>query len=201
MAAGRFVRAAARLVRVLGEDRCAVAGGVAVNVHGYVRATRDVDMIVSVPLAEARQRLRDGGITARVFEGDPLEGEFSCLKGVVELGGRPVDAVPFDVLPPLVPFEPSRMVDLTVRGERLRVVDIETLLRLKLKAGGPKDLYDVAILVNLHPKWKARAEGLAAADREVAKRLKSLLADPRVSAQAREIERHDRIARARTRRG
>jgi hypothetical protein len=41
MAGQRFTRAAARLVRILREGDCALAGGLAVNAHGYVRATRD----------------------------------------------------------------------------------------------------------------------------------------------------------------
>jgi hypothetical protein len=51
MAAGKFTRAAAELLRILGGDRSAIVGGMAVNVHGYARATRDVDVMTTMPLA------------------------------------------------------------------------------------------------------------------------------------------------------
>src|SRR5215472_2070823 len=111
MAAGKFTRAAARLLRILGQDRSAIAGGVAVNAHGYVRATRDVDVITALPLGEARRRLREHGIEARLFRGDPLEGGCECLKGILPVGPRPTDAVPFDVLPALEPVTPDRTIE------------------------------------------------------------------------------------------
>lgn len=196
MAAGKFVRAAAELLEAIGEG-CAVAGGIAVNAHGFLRGTRDVDIIVSIPLEEARRRLEKHGIKTHLFRGDPLEGDFPCLKGVIGValaGGRAV-GVPFDVLPQLVPLEPERFIELTLRDRRLRVVDMETLIRLKLKAGSAKDLYDVAILVNLQPEWHERATALAAPDRDLAGRLDRMIADPRTGTQAREIKRQDRILR------
>jgi hypothetical protein len=200
MAAGRFVKAAARLIKALGEGRCAVAGGIAVNAYGYVRATRDVDIIVAIPLSEARRLLEEHGISVRLLRGNPLDGEFSCLKGVLELGKRAVEAVPFDVLPQLVPFDPWQSVELTVHGESMRVVDVDTLIRLKLKAAGPKDLYDIAILVNLEPAWKERAMAFAAADKDLSTRLKTFIDDPRAIAQAREAQSHNRLFESRAKR-
>jgi Nucleotidyl transferase AbiEii toxin, Type IV TA system len=196
MAAGKFTKAAAALLRILGEHRCAIVGGLAVNAHGYVRATRDVDIMAKMPLAEARKLLRAEGVAARLFKGDARDGEFDCLKGVIGVGPRRVDGVPFDILPPLVPFEPERAVELTVRGAKLRVVDPDTLIRLKLEAGSAKDLYDVAILANLHRDWEERALALATASRkDVGQRLVSLLRDPRVRAQANEVARQDKALR------
>lgn len=196
MAAGKFVRAATELLEAIGEGS-AVAGGIAVNAHGFLRGTRDVDIIVSIPLEEARRRLDRHGIRTQLFRGDPLEGDFPCLKGVIEVGvggGRSL-GVPFDVLPQLVPLEPERFIELTLRDRRLRVVDMETLIRLKLKAGSVKDLYDVAILVNLQPEWLERAMALAAFRRDLAGRLDKMIGDPRTRAQAREIKRQDRVLR------
>ncbi len=190
MAAGRLVRASVRLVEILGEERSAVAGGVAVNAHGFVRATRDVDVIVTMGLPEARRLLEKHGVSAQLLKGDPLEGDFPCLKGILEVGSR-LPAVPFDVLPELVPFGPDRSVELSIGGRKLRIVDLETLIRLKLKAGGPKDLYDVAILVNLHPAWEERARALAAHDPSLVSRLATVLDSPRTRGQAREIRRQN----------
>ncbi len=196
MAAGKFVKAAAALLRILG-DRCALVGGMAVNAHGFVRGTRDVDVIVAMPLAEARRRLQEHGIAVRHFKGDPLQGDFPCLKGVIGVGPRSVEAVPFDILPQLVPIEPERMVELEVRGQKLRVVDPETLIRLKLKAGSTRDLHDIAILANLHPEWGERAMALAASQSgPLGERMADTIRDPRVRGQAREVRRQDSALQA-----
>lgn len=201
MAAGKFVKAAAQLLRILGKERCAIAGGMAVNAHGFVRGTRDVDVIVTMPLADARKLLSENGVTARLFKGDVVEGDFHCLKGVIAVGSRPADAVPFDVLPALVPLAPERFVDLVVRGQRLRVVDPDTLIRLKLRAGSSHDLYDVAILANLHPDWMEHALALAVSHgREMGERLAALIRDPRVRRLAKDVQRQDRALQAFARR-
>jgi hypothetical protein len=200
MAAGKFVRAAARLLHILGERRSAIAGEMAVNAHGFVRGTRDVDVIVTMPLPEARKLLLDEGVTARLFKGDAGEGDIPRLKGVVAVGSRP-DAVPFHVLPALVPLQPEHCVELRVRGHSLRVVDVATLIRLKLKAGSFHDLYDVAILAHLNPHWTDPALALAASEgSDVGERLATLLRDPRVRGQAREVQRQDRALQAVARR-
>jgi len=190
MASARQLRAAARLLRALGDGACALAGGLAVNAHGYVRATRDVDVIVNMPLDEARRRLAGARIATTVFKGDPLDGDFPCLKGM--LGG-----VPFDVLPQLVPFDAARTLTLRVGDLPLRIVDLDTLFRLKLKAGGPKDLLDVATLAHLHPGGAEQARALAERDAQLLARLRQWLDDPRVAAAAREIRRQERAARRR----
>jgi hypothetical protein len=192
MAAGRLVRAAARLLRVLGEDDAAIAGGVAVNAHGYVRATRDVDVIVKLPLAEAQRRLEAQGIAATLFRGDVLEGDFHCLKGVLGSGRS---TVRFDVLSPLVPLDPAQFVSLDLRGQRLTVVDLPTLLRLKVRAGGIRDLYDVAMLVSLNPGSRAAFERAAANRPRELERIRSMIDDPRTRAAVAEIRGEERAAR------
>jgi hypothetical protein len=197
VAAGKFAKAAAALLRILDDERSAVAGGMAVNAHGYIRATQDVDVITELPLPEARRRLRAQGVDARLFKGDPHDGDFPCLKGVIAVGDRPTDAVPFDVLPALVPVTAANTVQLTVRDQALRVVNAVTLIDLKLAAAGPNDLYDVAILVALHPELEANALALASAKgKKFAERVLKMIRDPRVRAQAREAERQDKVLRA-----
>ncbi len=174
-----YLKAAASLIRAIGESHCALAGGLAVWAHGYVRGTRDVDVICGVSLGDAQRLLAARGIRAALHRGDVFDGGFSCLKG--ETAG-----VPFDILPQLVSVAWESTVSLDVAGRRLRVVPLETLLELKLKAGGPKDLMDVAMLVLLHPEQEGRARQLSVAYR-VKDDLARWLEDRRVQAEARAI--------------
>jgi hypothetical protein len=170
---------ARRVARALGSDDCLLAGGLAVMAHGFVRGTRDVDLLTRLPLREARARLAAGGLPTRLKRGSSLEGGFSCLKGEC-------DGIPFDVLPQLVPIHWDAAPPVETKGEvTLRVVPLGDLLALKLRAQGAKDLMDAAILVLLHPETEARARELAVAYR-VLDRFEHWFLDPRTRAQARE---------------
>jgi len=181
------VRIARRVAETLG-DECLLVGGLAVGAHGYIRATRDVDFVTWLPLAEAQRRLRQGGISATIKRGDLLEGDFPCLKGSL-------DGVRVDVMPPLVPLEWARGTDLTVtRRGRLRVVDLQGLLRLKLRARGPKDLMDAAALLLRHPTVLPSGRELAVAY-GVAEELETWLKDPRLRAEIEETKAGERLRR------
>jgi hypothetical protein len=156
-------------------DSCALVGALAVAAHGYVRATRDVDLVTRIPLKEARERLAKHGVRARLRRGDVLAGDFPCVRGVL-------DGVEFDVLPPLVPIDWEQTVEIPLTsGDKLRVVDARTIIHLKLRAGGPQDVLDVAMLLQRHPEHLARARELATAY-GVTERLESFLSDPRIQA-------------------
>jgi hypothetical protein len=196
VAAGKFLKAAASLLKILGDDS-ALVGGMAVNAHGFVRATRDVDVMIGGALSEARRRLEAAGVKARLFKEQSLDGDFTCLKGVLGVGPEGDEAVPFDVLPALVPLVVEKLVALDVGGLQLRVVDPDTLFRLKLKAGAPRDLYDIAILSNLHPEWAELALALAAGrGARQAERMAVLIRDPQVQRQVEEVRRQDETLRA-----
>jgi len=185
--------AAVRLARLLGPDECVLIGGLAVGIHGYVRATDDLDFISRPSLTVTRERLRKAGIETRLLRGDVLDGGFSCLKGGI-------DGIPFDVLPPLVPIAWNRALPLDIGGGTLKVVDLDGLLQLKFRAGGPQDLLDAARLVMLHPETEARAQELATAYR-ARDRFDTWLRDPRIRAQAAEdARREQRAARPGSRR-
>jgi hypothetical protein len=173
-----LANAAVRLARLLGPDECVLVGGLAVGVHGYVRATDDLDFIGRQPLSAVRDRLRRAGIETRLLRGDALEGGFGCLKGEI-------DGIPFDVLPPLVPVAWDRSVALDLAGGTIKVVDLDGLLQLKFRAGGPQDLLDAVRLVLRHPEAGPRATELATAY-GARERFEAWLHDPRTRAQARE---------------
>ncbi len=175
--------AAARLARLLGPDECVLVGGLAVGVHGYVRATDDLDFIGRPALEVTRERLRRAGVETRLLRGDLLGGGFGCLKGEI-------DGVPFDVLPALVPIAWDRALPLDIGGGTLKVVDLDGLLQLKFRAGGPQDLLDAARLVLRHPDTEARARELATAYRAL-DRFDTWLRDPRLRAQAAEDARRE----------
>jgi hypothetical protein len=175
-----FRKVALRLVELIGDDECRLAGGLAVAVHGFVRATKDVDLVTRLPLSEVKGRLQAGKVEATLFRGDVLEGDFPCLRGVLE-------RVPFDVLPELVPVDwETGGVVLRGRKALLRVVSIEALLAFKLKAQGPRDLMDAAMLVLLHPEAQPVALDLARSYR-VADRFRIWLEDPRLARDVRDI--------------
>jgi hypothetical protein len=180
----RFVRVARKVAEAIGTEDCLLAGGLAVMAHGFVRGTRDVDLLTRLTLPEARARLERRGLPTRLLKGDPLEGGLACLRGEC-------DGLPFDVLPQLVPVHWEAAVPVEASGAgSLRVLPLGDLLALKLKAQGAKDLMDAAILVLMHPETEVRARELAVAYR-VLDRFGTWLEDPRARAQAREEAAHE----------
>ncbi len=169
MTAKTLEEVAARIAEVLGEEDCVLVGGLAVGAHGYVRATTDVDFVVR-DLEAASKRLREQRLPVERFRGD-----FTCLRGTI-------GDIRFDVLPALVPIQWDRAIAVPLGTGSIRVIDLGSLLRLKLKAGGSKDLMDVAALLLLHPERQERARELSVAY-GVRDKLDVWLRDPRLQAE------------------
>jgi hypothetical protein len=148
---------AARLSAVLGEHALLI-GGLAVAAWGFVRATEDIELVSDLGPDALRRRLKAAGIATEVARGNTDEGD---IPWVVQ--GR-IEDMPFQVLPPLtaIAWDRARIVPLPGGGE-LRVVDLDALLRLKLRAGGPKDLMDIAELLALYPDREEDARRTAEA--------------------------------------
>ena len=117
-------------------------------------------------------RLKKAGISARVHKGSTLDGDIAwCVKGKIS-------GVVFDILPPLVPLDFDRAVTVTLAGgAAVRVVDLNGLLRLKLRAGGPQDLLDAAQLLKTHPEQLEHVRPVAEAYAQW-ERLEGWLNDP-----------------------
>lgn len=117
------------------EVRFVLVGGLAVNAWGYLRATRDVDLVPG-PERENLERL------------DDLLRE---LGGKVDVGGRLLDLGQVDVLQglPQVPrfealAEQARDIDLD--GLSVRVCSLEHLLEMKRASDRSRDQDDIRAL-------------------------------------------------------
>lgn len=168
------------MVRILGENECLLVGAMAVAAHGYVRATDDIDLVTRLALSEVRRRLRDQGIPAVLKRGESVSGEFSVVRGTL-------DGVDFDVLPQIVPLDWERAIDLPFSDAVFKVVDLDGLIRLKLRAQGAQDLLDVAMLLHQHPDHLERARSMARAY-GISEKLDLWLNDPRLRAKAKDSD-------------
>lgn len=106
--------------------RYALAGGLAVGAHGYIRATTDVDFLVG------EEAFDHQGLLVAFKAGVPIE----------------VDGISIDYLSPtaLGP-QLEEVLDHPPMSEGLAVVPIEPLIYMKLVAKRRKDLVDVIELV------------------------------------------------------
>lgn len=168
------IAAAARLAAIL-PPPCALIGSLAVAAHGYVRATDDIDLASPLDPKVIRAALSAAGIDSSSRRGSVRDGEIrSVVSGTLE-------GVDFDILfpPVLIPWETT--VTLTVGEAEIRVVALDDLLRLKLRAGGPQDLLDIVHLIQLHPEKLSLAREVATAHKNL-DQLDAWLADPRIRA-------------------
>ena len=135
-----FRESALLVARILGPESCVLIGGLAVAAHGHERATKDVDFITRLSLADAKLRLVAHGLSVEVRRGDPDEGVPTFLRTTVA-------GIPVDVLPMLVEIDWARLPDVPLTHDTsIKVVDLDTLLLLKTRAGGMQDMLDVAQL-------------------------------------------------------
>jgi hypothetical protein len=134
-------------------------GGVAVNAHGHLRNTRDVDVLIEwtpenmARLAAALEELdaKLFGVDAELLDVDPRDpddlyngGNFTLRTAV---GG--LDLFDPAEIPGGRPYEEMRprAVEAVVQGVRVRAVGLDDLIRLKRSAGRDRDLEDVATLL------------------------------------------------------
>jgi hypothetical protein len=164
---------AVRLAALLPEPN-ALIGALAVAAHGYIRATDDLDFVSAASARHVEAELAKAGIESQARRGNVLEG------GVPSVVSGTLDGIDFEVLYPPVPIDWNRTTILPLNERsRLRVVDLETLVRLQLRAGGPQGLLDVVHLVRLHPEIENRATEIAQAY-GARERFEEWLGDPRV---------------------
>ncbi len=158
-------REVSRVARAAGID-ASVIGGVAVVLHGHVRTTMDVDVLVTGATDSFASALRANG-----FEFDAKQREFS-------LGGIPVHPVTLRQVE-----KPARR---SVEIDGVRTVSLADLVAMKLRSGSKnllraQDLADVIGLMraqrlrssfarnldaDLRPAFRELARALAAEERD-----------------------------------
>ncbi|MEM1030915.1 MAG: hypothetical protein AAF928_15040 [Myxococcota bacterium] len=149
-----------------------VIGALALAVHGYPRATRDLDLGVATSLStleNVAQTLSQRGMTVALRRPDPqdplggvvdVEDETDDLVQLVNFDNPPAGGFPRLVVDALATAEPLEP------GARLRVVDPYHLVMFKLYAGGPKSALDILALLARAPQLdRARLRDLAASYR------------------------------------
>lgn len=147
----RFEDTLGRLVSVLERARVpyAVIGGLAVAAWGVPRATEDIDLLADATPTSANLdlALRQAGFEPEWHRGGPDDPVPLLLRLRDATGGPEVDVV--CVTRQWEQELLQRAVTVRVPGgPEVRVVSVEDLIVLKLLAGGPGDLADVADLLS-----------------------------------------------------
>jgi hypothetical protein len=147
--------------------RFVVIGGIAVGVHGYVRATKDLD-IVPDPEPENLTRLSSllreldaqhvgvGDFAAEEFPYDPTDPEQLAQGANFRLETR---LGPLDIMQwvagidedPAYPALARDAITVEFRGGRLLVCGLEHLVAMKQAAGRDQDLQDLRELAGSRP--------------------------------------------------
>lgn len=147
-----LLRALASLVRVLNEQETdyALIGGLGVSVRGPVRATRDIDMLISIPqvqLPGLLESVTDNGFQVDVFSAIRTWNEDHLL-------GFAYGSVQVDWIKAVLPVF-SRVLGRAqweeVVDTKIRVADAEGLILLKLISFRPRDQEDIRGILAANP--------------------------------------------------
>ncbi len=144
--------------------RYLIVGGLAVNAHGHVRYTNDLDLVISLEPANIRLGLdtlaRLGyrpkiPVTSEQFANASLRNEWRTAKGMVVLNlwsdhsrESPIDVFvsePFDFV---TEHRAAKLIPLAA-DILAPFVSLPTLLEMKRTAGRPQDLLDIAELTRI----------------------------------------------------
>jgi hypothetical protein len=156
-----------RICQELNADhvRYLVAGGIAVNAHGYVRLTEDIDLIIWLDpenILRAFTALKRAGyqpqqpIHAEDFANPSIRESWRRDKQMVVLKmcsdadpSTPVDVFVYEPFDFKIEFARAKLEDVRP-GLTVPVVGLGALLRMKEAAARPKDQIDIQHLRDLH---------------------------------------------------
>ena len=160
------VRSVEAIVKALNDAKVQylIVGGLAVNAHGYVRITRDVDIVLRLQRENCVRGLRALQaigyqlaipVTVEEFGDSAIRERWRKEQNMIVLKlwsddhrRTPVDIFvyePFDFEKESAQASDKEISD----GLMARVVSLPTLLEMKRAAGRPQDLIDVAELTRL----------------------------------------------------
>jgi predicted nucleotidyltransferase len=120
----------------------AVIGAFALSVHGVVRASTDVDVLLfTTPqdLATLRARFQRGGFGTELRHGEP-DDPIPALLVLSDSHNNHVDLL--GGLRGMDPAILSRTVEVPFMGVNLRIAGREDFIAMKCFAGGPQDILD-----------------------------------------------------------
>lgn len=135
----------------------AVIGGVAVQVHGHRRTTRDLDVMpdprpenlrrLAVALAELDAHPRDlpgGAPDADQLAAAPVVPPLTTRHGQLHILNAVPGAAPYDQLR-------ARALVVDLDGLKIAIAGLDDLISMKRAAGRPSDLADLAVLTAIPP--------------------------------------------------
>ncbi|CAN5887253.1 hypothetical protein BH24GEM1_BH24GEM1_20640 [soil metagenome] len=152
------------LFKVLNDEggRYVLVGGLAVVLHGHLRATGDVDLVVDLAPDQVDRTLgaleRAGfrpyvPVPASEFADPARRAEWIRDKAMLVFSLVPSGGVPMvDLfLDPPMPFDRlwTRSVVVSMRGVPVRVAALDDLIDLKRRAGRPEDVADAEALTEI----------------------------------------------------
>jgi len=132
----------------------AIAGGVAVALHGAVRGTVDIDLVVALDVKNLR-RIEEALGTLRLSSRLPIHAEDLVNFRQEYIEKRNLIAWSF-----VDSNDPRKLVDIIITeniadldlvsvevdGRRLPVLSKQSLIEMKLRSGRPQDLADIEML-------------------------------------------------------
>lgn len=154
------------IVRALNtaEVKYLVVGGLAVNAHGYVRLTRDVDIVLGLGSANVKRGLSalfgigyQMSIPAKPedFANQDMRENWRHSKGMITLKlwsdehqRTPIDIFLYEPFDFTKEYATAATLEVCP-GLTARVVSLETLLKMKREAGRQQDLIDIEELQRL----------------------------------------------------
>lgn len=146
-----------RVVKQLAKAKIpyAIVGGMAVNAHGHQRTTDDLDVLLTAEgLAEFRKRF-----VPKHYDTHPrLSRRFTDRKNEVTIDFLLAGLYPGNGQPGPISFPDPAVVSQTI--EEMQVLDLATLIQLKLAARRHQDFADVVSLIRVQQLEESFAERL-----------------------------------------
>jgi hypothetical protein len=122
----------------------AIVGAMAVNAHGFRRTTADLDILLTPHgFEEFRRRFVEKDFAATVRRRRFIDRKNEVIVDILLTGMYPGSGMPGPIAFP----DP---IDVSDRVEETRVINLATLIQLKLAARRHKDFGDVVELIRVH---------------------------------------------------